>query len=139
MATQAYTAPEKTSAAEAKADKAEAKPAARTEGVRTAGESGDPVVHQLLAEKQGHQMNRDLLDPPVVDPDALEDVDEKIADIDEQLADLGFPQESQADRKKRLAKEAEDADKAEDAAEKRRSDRADARAKRAEARKSKAA
>lgn len=64
----------------------------------TAGESSDPAVHQLLAEKQALQMNRDLIDPPV-DKDALKHVDEQIAEVDKKLADLGFKQETQAQRK----------------------------------------
>jgi len=64
----------------------------------TAGESSDPAVHQLLAEKQALQMNRDLIDPPV-DKEALKRVDEQIAEVDKRLADLGFKQETQAQRK----------------------------------------
>jgi hypothetical protein len=94
-----------------------------------AGSSGDPNVQRLLAIKQGHQMNRDLLDPPVVDKAALDAADEAIAEVDDQLADLGFPQESQADRKARLEKAAADAAKAEADAAKRREDRAAAREK----------
>jgi len=116
------TKPEDTSAAEPKP----VKPAAASAG---AGSSGDPNVQRLLAIKQGHQMNRDLLDPPVVDKAALEAADEAIADVDDQLADLGFPQESQADRKARLEKDAKDAAKAEADAVKRREDRAAAREK----------
>lgn len=62
------------------------------------GESSDPAVQHLLAEKQAHQMNRDAIDPPV-DQDALKAVDERIAEVDKRLADLGFQQQSQADRK----------------------------------------
>lgn len=94
-----------------------------------AGESGDPTVQRLLAMKQGHQMNRDAIDPPVIDKSGLADVDEAIAEIDDQLADLGFPQESQADRKARLEKEAKDAAKLEAVSAKRRDDRAAAREK----------
>jgi hypothetical protein len=65
---------------------------------QTAAESSDPAVHQLLAEKQALQMNRDLIDPPV-DKDALKAVDERIAEVDKKLADLGFKQETQAQRK----------------------------------------
>lgn len=54
-----------------------------------AGESSDPAVHHLLAERQALQMNRDAIDPPV-DKDALKAVDEKIAEVDKQLADLGY-------------------------------------------------
>lgn len=100
----------------------------------SAGESTDPSVQYLLAVKQGHQMSRDELDPPVVvDEKRLEAIDEAIEDVDDRLADLGFPQESQADRKKRLQKAADDAAKVEGDAEKRRADRAKARADKAEA------
>lgn len=67
-------------------------------GAPTAGESSDPAVHQLLAEKQALQMNRDTIDPPV-DEEALKHVDERIAEVDKKLADLGFKQETQAQRK----------------------------------------
>lgn len=69
------------------------------------GESSDPTVQHLLAEKQAHQMNRDAIDPPV-DQDALKAVDERIDEVDKRLADLGFEQQSQADRKAELEKAA---------------------------------
>jgi len=56
-----------------------------------AGESSDPAVHQLLAERQALQMNRDTIAPPV-DKDALKVVDEQIAEVDKQLSDLGYAQ-----------------------------------------------
>lgn len=91
------------------------------------GESSDPVVQRLLAEKQAHQMNRDAIDPPVPDPAALKVVDEAIDDVDDQLATLGFTQETQAERKAALEQAAAaEAKKVEDA-EKRRADRAEAR------------
>ena len=40
-----------------------------------AGESGDPAVHQLLAERQSALINQD---------------EQAIADVDRRLADLGF-------------------------------------------------
>jgi hypothetical protein len=92
-----------------------------------AGESSDPAVHHLLAEKQAHQMNRDVLDPPVVDKEALKVIDERIAEVDDKLADLGFAQESQEERKAGLEQAAADAAKKEEDAEKRRADRAEAR------------
>lgn len=98
-----------------------------------AAESGDPVVQRLLAMRDGHLMNRDTVDPPVVDENILEDIDEAIANIDDQLAELGFPQESPTDRKTRLQKAAEAAAKVDKAAADRRADRAKARADRAEA------
>jgi hypothetical protein len=94
-----------------------------------AGESGDPTVQRLLAMRDGHLMNRDLLDPPVVDKAALEAADEAIAEIDDELAELGFPQESPTDRKARLVKAAKDAEAKVEAAAKRREDRAAAREK----------
>lgn len=94
-----------------------------------AGASGDPEVQRLLAMRDGHQMNRDLLDPPVVDKAALDAADEALAEVDDRLAELGYPQESQADRKARLAKDAKAAAKADADAAKRREDRAAARDK----------
>lgn len=58
-------------------------------GTPLPGESSDPAVHQLLAERQAHQMNRDLIDPPV-DKEALKAVDAQIAEVDKKLADLGY-------------------------------------------------
>ncbi|HEX2550057.1 MAG TPA: hypothetical protein VHK64_00565 [Nocardioidaceae bacterium] len=60
-------------------------------GAPLAGESSDPAVHQLLAERQALQMNRDTIDPPV-DKDALKAVDEQLAEVDKKLADLGYAQ-----------------------------------------------
>lgn len=93
------------------------------------GESSDPAVQNLLAAKNAHQMNRDVLDPPVVDTEALKVVDAHIADLDDALAELGFEQESQEARKARLKKAADDEQKKTEAAEKRRADRAAAREK----------
>jgi hypothetical protein len=92
-----------------------------------AGESSDPVVQHLLAVKQAHQMNRDVIDPPVVDEEALKAVDEQIDDVDDKLAELGFAQETQAERKAALEQAATDAAKKEEDAEKRRTARAEAR------------
>ena len=94
-----------------------------------AGESGDPTVQRLLAVREGHLMNRDTIDPPVVDESGLEAIDAAIADVDDELAELGFPQESPTDRKARLQKAAKDAAAKVDAAAKRRADRAEARTK----------
>ena len=94
-----------------------------------AGESGDPTVQRLLAIRDGHLMNRDTIDPPVVDESGLYAIDAAIADVDDELAELGFPQESPTDRKARLQKAAKDAAAKVDAAAKRRADRAEARTK----------
>jgi hypothetical protein len=94
-----------------------------------AGESGDPTVQRLLAVRDGHLMNRDTIDPPVVDESGLEAIDEAIAEVDDELAELGFPQESPTDRKARLQKAAKDAAAKVDAAAKRREARAEARSK----------
>lgn len=75
-----------------------------------AGESSDPAVHKLLADKQALQMNRDTLDPPV-DQEALKAVDEQISEVDKQLADLGFKQETQAQRKAAAERTVADSDK----------------------------
>jgi hypothetical protein len=103
-----------------------------TDRAANPGESTDPEVQRLLAIKQGHQMNRDLVDPPVVDEKGLEAIDAAIDEVDDLLADLGYPQESQADRKARLEKDAKDAADKEKAAAKRRTDRAEAREKAAD-------
>ena len=63
-----------------------------------AGESGDPTVQRLLAMRDGHLMNRDAIDPPVVDESGLEAVDAAIADVDDELAELGYPQEPPTER-----------------------------------------
>jgi hypothetical protein len=94
-----------------------------------AGESGDPTVQRLLAVRDGHLMNRDAIDPPVVDESGLEAIDAAIADVDDELAELGFPQEPPKDRKARLEKAAKDAAAKVEAVAKRRADRAEARAK----------
>ena len=111
-----------------KAEPAGASATATSGRPASAGESTDPEVQRLLAVKQGHQMNRDLIDPPVVDETGLEAIDDAIAEVDDQLADLGYPQESQADRKARLEKDAKDAAEKVKAVAKRRADRAEARA-----------
>ena len=54
-----------------------------------AGESGDPEVHRLLAQRQGHMTNlADLT--PVPDEDAVKLVNAAVADIDDRLAELGY-------------------------------------------------
>lgn len=54
-----------------------------------AGESGDPEVHRLLAQRQGHMTNlADLT--PVPNEDAAKVVRAAIADIDDRLAELGY-------------------------------------------------
>jgi hypothetical protein len=93
-----------------------------------AGESSDPTVHKLLADKQSHQLVRDNLDPPVVDKRELKSIDAAIADIDDELAELGFPQESQEERKAALQQAATDAAKKDEDAQKRRDARAKAAA-----------
>ncbi|HEU4542575.1 MAG TPA: hypothetical protein VFR23_15720 [Jiangellaceae bacterium] len=62
-----------------------ASPAAKN--LAPAGESGDPVVHKLLAERQGHMQNAEPdPDREAVRKAAREAVDE----IDKKLADLGY-------------------------------------------------
>jgi hypothetical protein len=52
-----------------------------------AGQSGDPTVQKLLAERELHRMHLE----PAADPEAHRAAaQKKIDDIDEQLADLGF-------------------------------------------------
>lgn len=54
-----------------------------------AGQSGDPAVQQLLAQRQGHVTNLAGL-RPVPDEAAARIVEGAIADIDERLADMGY-------------------------------------------------
>jgi hypothetical protein len=52
-----------------------------------AGQSGDPTVQKLLAERELHRMHLE----PAADPEAHRaSAQKKIDDIDEQLADLGY-------------------------------------------------
>jgi len=51
------------------------------------GESTDPTVQQLLAERQGAVLNRQALN---ADGDLVKAADEAIADIDKRLGELGF-------------------------------------------------
>jgi hypothetical protein len=54
-----------------------------------AGESGDPEVQRLLAQRQAHMTNlADLV--PVPDQDAVKLVQAAVQDIDDRLADLGY-------------------------------------------------
>jgi hypothetical protein len=53
------------------------------------GESGDPAVHKLLADRQAAQQNRDALTPEP-DKDAVKRADEALAAIDKQLAEYGY-------------------------------------------------
>jgi hypothetical protein len=52
-----------------------------------AGESGDPEVQRLLAERQTAVMNRAALDVEAAD---IEAADAAVRVADERLADLGF-------------------------------------------------
>jgi hypothetical protein len=71
--------------------KTETATAARSEkrsgALAPAGQSGDPTVQKLLAERELHRMHLE----PAADPEAHRAAaQKKIDDIDEQLADLGF-------------------------------------------------
>ena len=58
-------------------------------GLAPAGESGDPEVHRLLAQRQGHMTN--LADmTPVPNEDGAKMVRAAVADIDDRLAELGY-------------------------------------------------
>lgn len=68
-----------------------AEPESRTspaaKNLAPAGESGDPVVHKLLAERQGHMQNAEP------DPDreaARKAAREAVDEIDKKLAELGY-------------------------------------------------
>lgn len=52
-----------------------------------AGQSGDPAVQKLLAERELHRMH---LDPPVDHEAHRAEAQKKIDELDEQLADLGY-------------------------------------------------
>jgi hypothetical protein len=72
--------------AEAKAEKIPpVKPA--PEGV---GESSDPAVHKLLADRLAYESNRETLVPTEGDADAVKAIDEQIAEVDKQLGELGY-------------------------------------------------
>jgi hypothetical protein len=70
---------------EAKAAKSAVKPA--PEGV---GESSDPAVHKLLADRQALELNRETLVPSEPDAEAVKAIDEQIAEVDKQLGELGY-------------------------------------------------
>lgn len=84
---------------ETKADKADApktqlKPADQAKadhpgGLAPAGESGDPAVQKLLAEREIHRMNGGLVDDEQTKRNR-EEAQKKIDEIDKQLADLGY-------------------------------------------------
>jgi hypothetical protein len=80
---------EKTPSAKAAPEQKPSSPPATSKGVdlEAAGASGDPAVHQLLAERQTAVMNREALDVPDADVKAADDA---IAAVDKQLAELGF-------------------------------------------------
>lgn len=61
-------------------------------GAPLPGESSDPEVHKLLAEREAHRLNREALDPPV-DKEALKEVDKALKDVDKRLHELGFATE----------------------------------------------
>lgn len=61
------------------------KPAPR---LARASEATDPAVHQLLAERQAHEMNKATAE--ATDPEAAKAADEKIAEVNRKLADLGY-------------------------------------------------
>lgn len=88
------TAADKAAADKAAADKAAAarkadsKPVARG-NLSPAGESGDPVVQKLLAERQAHVSNASLeADPALVEQRKVANA--AIDQIDDKLADLGY-------------------------------------------------
>jgi hypothetical protein len=80
-----YESKSEAKASEAKAE-ARSGPKPPPDGV---GESSDPAVHKLLADRQSLESNRALLDPEP-NPDAVKAVDEQIAAVDEQLGELGY-------------------------------------------------
>lgn len=56
-------------------------------GLAPAGQSGDPAVQKLLAERELHRMHLE----PAVDHEAHRaEAQKKIAELDDQLAELGY-------------------------------------------------
>lgn len=74
---------------ESKANKTRA---AKPGDLARAGESGDPVVHKLLADRQGLVSNLASMrpEPSALDEDAAGIVEAQIRDIDDRLAELGY-------------------------------------------------
>lgn len=66
--------------------KTEAKPAARD--LAPAGQSGDPEVQKLLADRQAHLMNLGEEDPQIAEQRKA--AQKVIDEIDRKLADLGY-------------------------------------------------
>lgn len=58
----------------------------------SAGESADPDVHKLLAERQALELNRAELAPTSEDKDAVKEIDKQIAVVDKALAEHGYQQ-----------------------------------------------
>jgi hypothetical protein len=76
-------------ASEAKAPAKDDAPKAAKGDLAPAGESTDPEVHKLLADRQTAQTNLDAVTPSDADKDAAELYRKQVEAIDEQLADLG--------------------------------------------------
>lgn len=64
-------------------------PEPKRSGLLPASESGNPEVHQLLAQRQAHQMNAGL-EPDAELEASRKDAKAKIDEIDEKLAELGY-------------------------------------------------
>jgi len=85
----AKTAADKAAADRAAARKSDADKPARRGNLSPAGESGDPVVQKLLAERQAHTSNASMdADPALVEQRKVANA--AIKDIDDKLADLGY-------------------------------------------------
>jgi hypothetical protein len=83
----AKAAADKAAAAKSKSD-ADYK-AARRGNLSPAGESGDPAVQKLLADRQAHMSNANMdADPALVEQRKVANA--AIKEIDDKLADLGF-------------------------------------------------
>lgn len=65
---------------------------AQASAADTAGESSNPDVHRLLAERQALETNRAGLVPSDAAKEQVKDIDKEIAAVDKQLAELGYPQ-----------------------------------------------
>jgi hypothetical protein len=69
---------------------AESKAATKPASLAPAGESGDPEVHRLLAERQTAAANLAAATPDEAAAAKASQAREQITAIDKQLADLGF-------------------------------------------------
>lgn len=92
--TDSKTADSKTADAKTDALKSQLKPSdqAKTDnpgGLAPAGQSGDPTVQKLLAEREIYRMNKEEAEGPR-DKATADEAGKKIDEIDKQLEELGY-------------------------------------------------